>query len=186
MKKKKLIIFLGFIFIVIIYITNRIGKEDASIKNLSKNEPLYSSNIIENVNYTTKDRSGNEYKINAEQGEIEYNKENIIFLTNVKAIITLEDNEKIYVKSDYGKYDTISFDTIFSKNVKIDYLENTITGDYLDFSITRNSMIISKNVVSRNLENMMIADVIEMNIETKDTKIFMYDKKKQVKIKSIK
>ena len=39
-------------------------------------------------------------------------------------------------------------------------------------------MIISKNVIYTNLENILKADVIEINIKTKDTKIFMYEKKK--------
>jgi hypothetical protein len=37
------------------------------------------------------------------------------------------------ITSNYGKYNTINYDTIFSKNVKIDYVDNIITGDYLDF-----------------------------------------------------
>ena len=45
-------------------------------------------------------------------------------------------------------------------------------------------MIISKNIVFTNLENVMRADVVEMNIETKDTKIFMYENNKKVNIKN--
>ena len=39
-------------------------------------------------------------------------------------------------------------------------------------------MIISKNVIYSNLENTLNADVIEINIKTKDTKIFMHEQKK--------
>ena len=46
-------------------------------------------------------------------------------------------------------------------------------------------MIISKKVVYNNLNNILKADVIEINIETKDTKIFMYENSKSVNIKSI-
>ena len=45
-------------------------------------------------------------------------------------------------------------------------------------------MIISKNVIYTNLENILTADVVEVNIETKDTKIFMYEDDKKVNIKS--
>ena len=55
---------------------------------------------------------------------------------------------------------------------------------YLDFSINRNSMIISKNVIYSNTENILNADVIEINIKTKDTKIFMHEKKHKVNIQS--
>ena len=46
-------------------------------------------------------------------------------------------------------------------------------------------MIISKNVVYTNTENMLKADVIEMDIKTKDTKIFMHDTKRQINIKNL-
>ena len=88
------------------------------------------------------------------------------------------------ISSDFGKYNTNNFDTIFSKNVIINYLENKIVGEYLDFSISRNSMIITKNVKYSNSENTLLADVIEMNIKTKDTKIYMQDGLKKVNIKS--
>ena len=45
-------------------------------------------------------------------------------------------------------------------------------------------MMISRNVVYNNMENNLNADVIEMNIKTKDVKIFMYEKDKKVKIQN--
>ena len=63
-------------------------------------------------------------------------------------------------------------------------MDNKITGEYLDFSMERNSMIISRKVVYTNLENILKADVIEINVATKDTKIFMYKDNKKVNIKS--
>ena len=66
----------------------------------------------------------------------------------------------------------------------INYLENNITSEYLDFSLERNSMIISKEVVYNNSENIMKADVIEINLKTKDTKIFMYEEEEKINIKS--
>ena len=45
-------------------------------------------------------------------------------------------------------------------------------------------MIISKNVVYSNLKSILRADVVEMNIITKDVKIFMHEDLKKVKIES--
>jgi hypothetical protein len=45
-------------------------------------------------------------------------------------------------------------------------------------------MIISRNVIYKNSNNILMSDVIEIDIETKDTKIFMYEKKKKVNIKN--
>ena len=147
-------------------------------------ETIYSSNIIKDVNYSTKDQDGNEYTISALQGEIDYSNPNILYLTTVRAIIKLKSSEIITITSNYGKYNSANFDTIFSKNVIINYLENKITGEYLDFSLQRNSMIISKNVIYTNIKNILRADVVEIDIKTKDTKIFMHEKKGKVNIKS--
>ena len=175
-----------FFFVAIIFTFFKIVKNEKKIKikEEKKEDIKLSSNVIKNVNYSSKDIKGNEYIINASEGEIDYSNTNIIFLTNVRALIKLNNSEIIKITSDYGKYNTINFDTIFSKNVEINYLENKIISEYLDFSIKRNSMIISKNVIYNNLENVMTADVIEINIETKDTKIFMYEDKKKVNIKN--
>ena len=105
-------------------------------------------------------------------------------MTKVDAKIKLVDGNLVLISSDYGKYNTNNFDTIFSKNVIINYLENEIVGEYLDFSILRNTMIITKNVKYSNSKNTLFADVIEMDIKTKDTKIYMHEGLKKVNIKS--
>ena len=187
MSVKYIRIFLIFFFIcVIIFTFSKTTKNEKKIEiNDKKKEDIkVNSNIIKNVNYSSKDVKGNEYIINASEGEIDYSNTSIIFLKNVRAQIKLKNSEIIKITSDYGKYNTINYDTIFSKNVEMNYLENQINSEYLDFSIKRNTMIISKNVIYNNLENVMTADVVEINIETKDTKIFMYEDKKKVNIKS--
>ena len=45
-------------------------------------------------------------------------------------------------------------------------------------------MFVSKNVIYKNLENILKSDVVEINIETKDTKIFMYEENRKVNVKS--
>ena len=45
-------------------------------------------------------------------------------------------------------------------------------------------MLISRNVIYSNTDNTLKADVMEMDIKTKDTKIFMYEHEKKVNIKS--
>jgi len=150
-------------------------------------DAVYNSNIIKDINYTSRDLKGNEYILIAKEGEIDLNNSDIIFLTDVTAYIKLVKNsELIVITSNYGKYNTINYDTIFSKNVKIDYVDNIITGDYLDFSMMKNLLIVSRNVVYKNLENTMKADVIELDTTSKDTKIFMYNSDEQVNVTNIK
>ena len=143
MKKKiflKIVIILSLI-IITWFVYSEYFKKDKnllskSVKQITntEEEAVYNSNIIKDINYTSSDLKGNEYTIFAKEGEIDLNNSNIIFLTDVTANIKLVKNsELIVITSDYGKYDSINYDTIFSKNVKIDYVDNIITGDYLDF-----------------------------------------------------
>ena len=147
-------------------------------------DKVYSSNIMENVNYSSIDTDGKEYIITALKGEIDYTNPNKIYLTKVKALIKLKNSENVTITSEYGKYNSENYDTIFSKNVKINYLDHEITGEYLDFSLERNLMLISKKVIYSNLDNILKADVIEIDIKTKNTKIFMYEEDKKVKVKN--
>ena len=187
MKKNKIVIFiLIIIFTSIFYIYSKISKKKTEViqeTDISE-ETTYNSNIIKDVNYSSRDSDGNEYQITAIQGEIDYSNSSILFLTGVKAFIKIKWSEDIKISSDYGKYNTDNYDTIFSKNVIINYLDNKILGEYLDFSLQRNSMIITKDVTYSNLKNILKADVIEMNLKTKDTKIFMYENEKKINIKS--
>ena len=68
------------------------------------------------------------------------------------------------------------------ENIILIIMINKIESEYADFSIGRNSMIISKKVVYSNPENILKADTIEMEIDTKDTHIYMHEIKNKVKI----
>ena len=190
MKREKIIkIFILFllIFISLILLYNKIinDKKKNEIKISDPDEERsMSSNIIEDVRYVSKDAKGNEYIIEAVRGEIDYLMPSIIYLEKVKGLIKLNNSNNINISSNYGKYNLANYDTIFSKNVIINYLDNKVTGEYLDFSLERNSMTITRDVIYSNIDNVLKADVIEMNIETKDTKIFMFEENKNVNIKS--
>ena len=191
--KKIVKIFLFFIFLIgflylFYYKFYKIDKSTTisqPIDDSSDTNPSYNSNIIEDVNYKSIDAQGNQYIISAKKGEIDYLEPNILFLTDVTALIKLKSSDRIEITSDFGKYNSNNFDTIFSKNVLINYLDNRIKANYLDFSLEKNLMIISGKVIYNNLENILEADAVEINIKTKDAKIFMYENDKKVNIRSI-
>ena len=182
---KLFVIIISLLIIFFIFYKKSPQKNETVQTEMEITEELkYNSNIIENVKYTSTDADGNRYTITALQGEIDYKNPNILYLTKVNGLIELKDSNDITITSDYGRYNSQNFDTIFSKNVIINYLENKIIGEYLDFSMEKNLLIVSKRVVYTNLENILKADTIEMNIKTKDTKIFMHEDKKKVNIRS--
>ena len=185
---KKFIISILVLIIFFLLYTKYYKKEEIVKPVTSKDEEevFTNSNQIKDIKYSSKDLKGNEYILLAKEGEIDLNNTDIIFLKDVTANIKMiKNNEIITIISNYGKYNTVNYDTIFSDNVKINYLDNQIIGDYLDFSMMKNMLIISKNVVYRNLENILKADVIKLNTITKDTKIFMYNSNEKVNIESV-
>ena len=185
--KKSVKIYISILTIFLIFLIYYLNfKKEKNINVVKENIEVnsYNSNIIKDVKYTSKDADGNEYFITALEGEIDFSNTDILYLTKVKSVINLANSEKVTITSDFGKYNSNNLDTIFSKNVIINYLDNKITGEYLDFSLKRNSMIISRNVIYTNSENILEADVIELDIKTKDTKIYMHEDKKKVNVKS--
>ena len=193
MKKKIILLSLVVFFLIILnqFYFKSLDKDNLSISNknlkikLEKEkleEKSYSSNAIENVKYSSSDPEGNEYTIIASEGEIDIKNSQTIFLKNVKASIKLKNSDIILISSGFAKYDAANLDTIFTESVVIENLENKIFGEYLDFSMLRKTIIISKDVVFNNNSNILKTDVIEIDIDTKNTKFYMYEKDKKVSI----
>ena len=182
----KILFGLSAIIIIFFFSHKLFNKEKGtSVENEAiVEEKVSATNIIKDVSYSSNDAKGNKYVLNADEGQIDLNNDKVIFLTSVKATIIMESGEIINIQSKFGKYNINNYDTIFSENVLIEFEDNKIKGNYVDFSLNRNSLIISKNVVYLNQKNLLRADVVEINISTKDAKIFMYEEEKRVKIKS--
>ena len=173
------------LLLIIIFNLNQNSKKFIEEKIEIVQDEMENSNIIKEVEYKSKDTNGNEYTLKASEGIIDQNNTKIIYLTSINAVIELIDYNSINISSNFGKYNIDDFDTIFSKNVIIEYLDNTIMGEYLEFSLNRNLMTISRNVVFRNDKSSLKADVIEVDIKTKDIKISMYEENKKINIKSL-
>jgi len=193
MKKKIIIFTIVVLFLIIInhfflknldndQLNNSNKNLELEIENEEIEEQTYSSNVLENVNYSSIDPEGNEYTIIASEGEIDIKNNQTIFLKNVKASIKLKNSDIILISSGFAKYNAANLDTIFTDNVVIENLENKIIGEYLDFSMLRKNIIISKDVVFKNKSNILKTDVIEIDIDTKNVKFYMNEKEKKVSI----
>ena len=142
------------------------------------------SNYIESINYTSK-IGENKYEIIADRTKIKIGEPDIMFLENVAAFITLKNTSIIKVTSDFAKYNSKNYDTIFSKNVTATYPNHKITGELLDFSFVNNIGIFSTNIVYDGSKTKMFADKIEVNLTNNDIKIFMLDQSKKVIIEGV-
>ena len=160
-------------------------KKNTIIKNIDINQSD-TSNYIDNINYISSDTKGNKYQITAEQAEIKIDNPDLMFLKNVIAYIFVKDSDTIKITSDLSEYNTKNYDTTFSKNVIIIHPDHKITGEYAKFSFLNNLGTITTNVVYIRDKINLFADRIEMDIITKDTKIFMNDSTEKVLIEGTK
>tara|TARA_B110000305_G_C19121164_1_gene484394 strand:+ start:54 stop:638 length:585 start_codon:yes stop_codon:yes gene_type:complete len=145
-----------------------------------------SSTYIRNIDYNSYDAKGNRYQITAELSEIKVENSDMMFLTNVIAYVFIKDSDTVKITSNFGKYNSKNYDSIFSENVIVIYPGHKIIGEYLDFSFLDNLGIMSINVVYNGDKANLFADKIEMDLKTKDMKIFMDDANKKVLIKKAK
>ena len=179
------VITISILLLIIVFNLNQNNKKSVEEKKEVVQEEVENSNLIKDVVYKSKDSNDNLYILKASEGIIDQSNSKIIYLTSIKAVIELNDYNSIDISSNFGKYNINTFDTIFSKNVIIKYLDNIIIGEYLELSLNKNLMTISRNVVFKNNKSSLKADVIEVDIKTKDIKISMYEENKKINIKSL-
>jgi hypothetical protein len=120
-----------------------------------------------------------------------------MFLTKVVANITLKNKSNIKLISDYANFNTKTFETTFINNIKIFRDDETILGNelYLVFDQTekvlkdnsnadQNLIRISHDVIIKKPGYMLKADVLEIDLITKNTKVYMNSLKDKVQAKS--
>ena len=147
-------------------------KETQIIEEIDENLNS-TSTYINDINYVSTDIRGNKYQITAKLAEIKVENSDLMFLTDVIAFVFIKDKDTVKITSNFGKYNTKNYDTIFSENVIVIYPGHKVTGEYLDFSFLTNLGIFTTNVIYTGEKTKLFADKMEMNLTTKDTKIFM-------------
>ena len=149
-------------------------------------QPLNTNeSLIEDLKYLSTDKEGNEYKIEAKKGNIDKDNPDIIYLENVIAIISLKNSEQISIKSNFAKYNSKNFNTLFNDAVIVDYEDNLLSSNFLDLSFEDNLVSIYDNVQYLSGFSSLSADRAEIDILNKKTKIFMESPGKKVLINNI-
>ena len=188
-KKIYIQLFLIFILIIIFLLLFLKYFKQSNLKNDFKvkveQNTIAGESLIEDLKYLSTDKEGNKYKIEAEKGNIDKNNPDIIFLENVKAIILLQNSETILIESNYAKYNTKSYDTLFNNSVLVDYGDHILKSEFLDLSFENNLVSVYDNVRYLSGISSLRADKAEIDILNKKTKIFMEDPNKKVEINNI-
>ena len=194
MQKKSLIqlSLLFFIFaIIIIFYKSYFGNlsevkiKNAITKNSNKDIAKNGINQIGKMSYISQDLEGNSYIVESDFGEYDQKKPDLILLTNVKATILTKNSEPIKIYSNKSLYNNSNYNTNFYDKVQIIYKDQTIFSNNFDLIFNEKTGTIYNNVIYKKLNTLLYADKIDINLISKDSKIYMFDKSKKVKIKNL-
>lgn len=158
------------------------NKQDESLKNSSIDNDNSTSNILRNMVYENFDNRGNRYEIYADTSEFKDLNSKKIFMKGVRAKINLDNMNFITISSEEAIFDNESLTTNFSKNVILDYLNHNIKGESLELLFDKNLITMKDQIIYKNIDTELVADQIIIDLITKDSKIFMNDKNRKIKI----
>ncbi|MBC8307105.1 MAG: LPS export ABC transporter periplasmic protein LptC [Pelagibacterales bacterium] len=158
------------------------NKSNFDIDNKTNTNIDNQTNLIKNLSYLSKDNLGNEYIIESKYSELNLDNVDIISMKGVSAKIIMVNSKPIYVTSNFAKYNNENYETTFTDNVLIVYLDNKIRCERFYISIENNLANVTDNVIYENPKGKLIADTIEIDLITKSSKIFMIDENKKVMV----
>ena len=190
MEKKTLtqIFFLIIIVVLVFSVYNKyfVSKKEnyskkttQTVENTNNEEK---SNVVYDIEYISYDNSGGKYIITALRGEISNKDKNLTLMENVNATILLKDSSPINFWSNKAVYNNMNYTTKFYGDVLMTYMKHNIKSDNLNLNFSKNLATISDNVVYKNSNTSLKADTVKIDLLTKDTKIYMNDDSKKIKV----
>ena len=187
--KKIIQLFLSLILLIILisfylFYFKTDKKEVSEVLIEEKNQSVENTNnLIKNLRYNVNFDDNTQYMITSDLSELTYeNDMEIVKMQKVKAILTDENNLKLFITSNNAIYNNSNYSTNFSNNIKIEYVDNIIYAEKLDLNFDENIVEIYDNVVYQGLKGEIKADKITINLITKSVAINMknFDKKVEV------
>ena len=178
MRKEILIqIFLTILVLVILMFVYQkyFKKEFNENVDVNKKDNTNEENNLINIVYESIDKEGRKYIITAETGNFKEEEPDLIYMTTVKAKIFLLDGSVVYIDSLNAEYNTMSYDTKFYNEIKLNFLEHDIFCDNLNIFFKENLIEAFNNLTYKNLDIIMIADKIEIDLLTNNSKIYNFN-----------
>ena len=150
-------------------------KDEIAITNFSESQDV---TTIKEILYESYDNEGNKFTIKSKSGTFDEKRKDEINMIDVEAKIDLANGTFIRLVSDTAKYNSLNSNTKFIKNVRLEYLEHKINSDNIDVIFTESKIEAYNNLLYRNSDIKLSADKVELDLITKNTKIFMFDNSK--------
>ena len=185
MRKKtflQIVLFSLIIIFTYIFFSIYLKKDDKIVKKEIIDKEI-KTDIITDIEYLSKDDDGNTYIIKAENGVMDNENQDLIQLNNVKAEISFDGDNKIFITANKATYNNDNFNTKFSENVRLSHNYHNLECNNIDLIFTENYAKLFGNVRYMNNFTKLLADQIEVDLISRNTKISMYDANNKVKIK---
>ena len=178
-----ILIIIGFFFYQTYFMKNESVEKIVIENNIKKNDITEKKNIITNLQYNVKLGNNGNYEIKSTSSKIIYeNGFEIVFMEDVIATFTDNQNRKVIITSDKASFNSSTYDTKFRDNIKILYENHKITSDKINFDFKKNNILIFQNVIYTGLKEEINTDNIKLNLITKDVQFYMNSEKDNVKI----
>ena len=180
MFKKLFIQSILFIFVLLVTVGTyyKYIKQENNINDqLSFDKELLkeSDNLIKDISYESTDDKGRKYIIKSDYGEISKKNFEIIIMTNVNAMIILEDETIIFISADNAEYNNTSNNTLFDNDVNLKFLEHKLNSNNLNIFFEKNLLEAYGDLVYENSQIRMHADRLEIDLLSKNSKIYNLD-----------
>ena len=131
-------------------------------KNLESTENFLSnekSNIIKNLRYDVSLDNNTKYNITSDFSELIYiDGTELVKMQNVVAIFIDENNVPLIIKSENAIFNNTTYNTNFSNNVKIRYLDNIIDSNKLDLNLVYKELDFIRR--DRSLSKRRFAEIV--------------------------
>ena len=191
MNKKVIIqlLLLTTLFWIIFLVFFKYFNNDKNInkENLTKTIPIKpeidseTGTLIKDISYSFSDATGS-YELFSELGEIDLNDSDKMLMTNVTAMIYLQNSSPIKIISKYANYNKINHETNFYFDVKLTHLMHKTISQNLDISFDKNIASMYNNIVYSKPGTELTADKLDIDLITKNSKIFMNNEYEKIKI----
>jgi len=141
------------------------------------------ANTFEDVKYGGLDQNGNRFIIASKYADFEIDRPNIIRMKQVLCTFYFKDGTNLRIVSDLANYNNVTDDMEFTKNVKMNYLENILFSEKASFFNTKNELLVEGNIKAISPEGELQADKLNFDSNSKKLKISMYnDEKVNIKV----
>ena len=183
----KLILFLLLIIISIIFYKIYLSENTKSKIEVDTPEEEQAANpennLIKNLKYEVKLNKNNQYVITSDLSEITYKDgDEVVKMQKVTAILLNQKNIPLIITSELATYNNFNYNTKFNQNVRVEYLNNIILSDKLEFDYNNNLITIYENVEYDGIQGNIIADNIKIDLFTKKIEIYMSNTNDNVEV----